>query len=175
MSKRENSRDINTWLLANPRDDAELKKFAAEERKAGRYDYEKQMIIGSTILTDVATNKGLHLATSGACGGKRVLMHHQKSMPYVLMYEDRNINILQFVDSKLIKLSSPENKLKEGMINGKDVPFIYNEETYVWAGDGKVRHLEVKPEYGTEIGNGKLSEEYFKTFLSDLLKRNPEP
>lgn len=168
LSKRENCQSNNAWLMANPLSDNELRTFAEKERKTGNYDYEKQIIIGSSILTEVATNKGLYLTTSGACGGKTVLMHHQRSMPYVVMYEMRNINILKFVDSGLIKLNSPEKKLAAGMMNGRDVNFIYNEKTYVWAGDGKVRHLEMEPEFGKPIEDVELSEEEFKTFLSSL-------
>lgn len=47
------------------------------------------------------------------------------------------------------------------MMNGRDVNFIYNEKTYVWAGDGKVRHLEMKPEFGKPIEDVELSEEEF--------------
>ena len=175
LSERKNCQNNNTWLLATPRNDKELKAFAAEKRKAGRYNYEQQIIIGSSILKDVADKRGLKLATSGVCGGKHVLMHHQASMPYVVMYESRNINILKFVDSGLIKLSSPEDKLKVGMMNGKDVSFIYNEKTYVWAGDGKVRHQEVDTKYGAKIKDEVLSKEDFEAFLSSLPKCNPDP
>ena len=150
-----------------------IKLFAAKEREAGNYKYDKQVIIGSSILKDVATNKGLYLATSWTCGGKPVLMHHQASMPYVLMYENRNNNIFRFVDSGLITLSVPGRKLAVGMMDGKDVDFIYKGETYTWAGDGTIRHKDV--EKGKPSKDGEWDEEDFGAFLSSLPKCNPEP
>ena len=167
LSKRENSQVNHAWLMAEPKDENQLKEYAADML----YKYEQKMIIGTNLLEEVGNNNGIYVATSWVSGGKSVLMHHQASMPYVLMYEFRNTIIFDLLEQEVIELSSEGKKLKVGMINGKEVRFKYKENEYVWYGDGKICHVDVGHQFGTQVNETWSAQDFLSNVL-DLPKCN---
>ena len=132
---------LHNWLIATPLDDVQLEQHCVNVNKG----YVYSMIIGSTLLRDAADKRGVYLARSWACGGKDVLIHHQASYPYVVLYEYRNwlLNQLQNV----ISLHNPNNWLSCKAYNGKDVWFDYNGGKYLWTAEGKIKRAESENEY----------------------------
>lgn len=167
LSDMSQTAHINVWLLTNKLDEVQLEEYARKELSD---NYERYAIIGTGLLKTVEDERGLYIACSSSCGGKRVLLHHQASKPYVVMYKQRNSIVKEMKDKGIIRLCNPGRWLDIGMFDGKNLVFEYDGRKYVWGGDGVVRLQTEHQIEGRDVGNIAYTAESFKQFIENLPK-----
>ena len=125
---------IHSWLCQNPLDENGLKS----QQIVGQGNYHLNQMIQTSLIEEVQSNDGIYLAWSDK-NKAYVLFHHQRSIkPYILFQEDRNKTLVELYNNGTIQFTQSDTLLKCNLLQGRDIEFIYNNETFIWTGDSLI-------------------------------------
>ena len=125
---------IHSWLCKTPLDRIALQS----QRIAGEDKYHLNQMIQTSLIEEIQSDEGIYLAWSDK-NKAYVLFHHQRSIkPYILFQEDRNKTLVELYNNGTIQFTQSDTRLQCNLLQGRDIEFIYNNETFIWTGDSLI-------------------------------------
>lgn len=156
---------IHSWLCKTP-----LNRIALQsQRIAGEDKYHLNQMIQTSLIEEIQSDEGIYLAWSDK-NKAYVLFHHQRSIkPYILFQEDRNKTLVELYNNGTIQFTQSDTLLKCNLLQGRDIEFIYNNETFIWTGDSLIILKSDKEGlHNTKITSGDMIINILNTIINNI-------
>lgn len=157
---------IHSWLCKDPMDGNVLQS----QQVAGENKYHLNQMIQTSLIEEIQSDKGIHLAWSDK-NKAYVLFHHQRSIkPYILFQEDRNKTLVELYNNGKIKFTQSDTLLLQcKLLQGRDIEFMYNNETFIWTGDSLIiLKSDKEGEHNTKITPGDNIINILDTIINNI-------
>jgi hypothetical protein len=140
------------------------------QRIAGEDKYHLNQMIQTSLIEEIQSDEGIYLAWSDK-NKAYVLFHHQRSIkPYILFQEDRNKTLVELYNNGKIKFTQSGTLLLQcKLLQGRDIEFMYNNETFIWTGDSLIiLKSDKEGEHNTKITPGDNIINILDTIINNI-------